>query len=300
MSEGKRDPLGGVLVGAASLLFAGTVILGEIATRRGLPVPAMLAVRFGVAAVVLAGVQLAWRRPIRPARGEGRRLVVLGLAYALESTLFFLGLGRGTAAAVTLLFFTYPVIVAVLWALLGHGLPGWLVGGSLVAAVAGAAIVVASSGGLSITASGIAFALAASLTFSFYLLGVDAFVRRTSSHVSAMSVSGAASLALGAFAVSGGASRWPSGAGEWVPVVGMGILTSGAFLLLFVGVRRIGPVRTSVIAAGEPVATALLAVVFLAQPLRAGVAAGGALILAGAVAASLARGMPEPEASGPP
>ena len=35
----------------------------------------------------------------------------------------------GTASAVTLLFFTYPVWVAVLSALLGMGLPGWLVGG---------------------------------------------------------------------------------------------------------------------------------------------------------------------------
>lgn len=300
MSEGRRDPLGGALVGAASLLFAGTVILGEIATRGALPVPAMLAVRFGIAAAILAAFQVLARRSLRPARGEGRRLAALGAAYALESGLFFLGLGRGSAAAVTLLFFTYPVVVTMLWALLGRGLPGRLVGGSLVAAVAGAAIVVASSGGLEITATGIAFALGASLTFSFYLVGADALVRRTSSHLSALYVSAAASFSLAAFALAGGASRWPSGAAEWLPVLGMGLLTAGAFLLLFVGVRRIGPVRTSVIAAGEPVATAILALLFLGQALRAGVVVGGVLIVAGAVAASLARAIPEPEASGPP
>ena len=300
MPQGRRDPIGGTVVGVASLFFAGTVILGEIATRRALPVPSMLAIRFGVASVVLVAVQAIARRSLAPARREGRVLGVLGAVYALESALFFLALGRGSAAAATLLFFTYPVVVAAISALLGRGLPGWLVGASLVAAVAGAAIVVASSGGLEITGTGIAFAFGASLTFSVYLLGADAWVRRTSSLVAAMWVSGGAAAALAIHALFVGPSRWPRGPEEWVPVLGMGALTYAAFLMLFVGVRRIGPVRTSIIAAGEPVATAILAVVFLAQPLRLGVAAGGALILAGAVAASLARGLPEPEASGPP
>lgn len=300
MREGRRDPVGGVFVGVASILFAGTVILGDIAMRDDLPVASMLAIRFGTAAVVLAVVQVALRRPLRPAPREGRWLVALGaVGYALESGLFFLGLARGTAAAVTLLFFTYPVWVALLSAALGAGPPGWLVGGSLVAAVAGAAIVVTSSGGLDITGAGIAFALGASVTFTFYLLGVDALVRATSPLVSAMWVSGSAALGLGSFAVVSGVGRWPVGTAEWLPVLGMGGLTAGAFILLFLGLRRIGPVRTSIIAAGEPVATSLLAVLFLDQALRPGVALGGALILAGAVAASLARGPREPEASVP-
>lgn len=284
----------------ASVLFAGTVILGDIALAHGLSVASMLSIRFGTAAVLLAIVQSLLRRPLRPARREGRWLVVLGaVGYALESGFFFLGIARGSAAAVTLLFFTYPVWVALLSAVLGAGLPGWLVGGSLVAAVAGAAIVVASSGGLEISGAGIAFALAASGTFTLYLLGVDALVKRSSPLVAAMWVSGSASVGLGAFAVGSGLGRWPSGPGEWLPVLGMGVLTAAAFQLLFIGLRRIGPVRTSIIAAGEPVATSLLAIVFLDQPLRPGIALGGALILAGAIAASLARGVPEPEAGVP-
>jgi DME family drug/metabolite transporter len=79
----------------------------------------------------------------------------------------------------------------------------------------------------------------------------------------------------------------------------MGLLTAGAFAFLFLGLRRIGAVRTSIIASLEPVNAAVLALIFLGEPLRAGVLAGGALILAAAIAASLARGVPDPERAVP-
>jgi drug/metabolite transporter (DMT)-like permease len=79
----------------------------------------------------------------------------------------------------------------------------------------------------------------------------------------------------------------------------MGVLTAGAFFLLFVGLRRVGAVRSSVIASLEPVAAAVLAAIFVGEPIRGGVLAGGVLILVGAVAATLARGGPEPEEAVP-
>ena len=294
--RGAREPIGGTFVALAAVQFGGVVVLGKIVGGRGLPVPSMLAVRFGVAAAVLALVLAAARQPLRPAPGEGWRLVLLGAAgYAVESALFFLALARGTAAAVTLLFFTYPVWVAVLSAVTGMGLPGWLVGGSLAAAVAGAALVVGTTGGLVVTALGIVLALAAAVTFSVYLIGADAWLRRTSSPASAMWVGASAAAALAAFSVASGRGRLPAGGPEWWPVLGMGLLTSGAFLCLFLGLRRLGAVRTSIVAALEPVSTAMLAMAILGEPLPPGVIGGGVLILAGAIAASLAREAREPE-----
>jgi drug/metabolite transporter (DMT)-like permease len=295
-AAGGHDLVGGLFIAVAAILFGGVVILGK--TLPGdLPVASMLAVRFGVAAVTLGLVHGTLRRSVRPAGGEAWRLMLLGAAgYAVESALFFLALGRGTASAVTLLFFTYPVMVALLSVVFGMGLPGWLVGGSLVAAVAGAALVISAGGGIDIAAAGIGFALASAFTFSFYLLGADLLVTRTSPLTSAMWVSGAASLGLAVYSVSGGADRFPEGADEWLRVGAMGILTAAAFTLLFLGLRRVGAVRTAIIAALEPVATSLMAVTLLEEPFRAGVALGGLLILAGAVTASVARRTAQPEA----
>ena len=293
--------LGGSFVALAALQFGAVVILGKLVAERALPVPAMLAVRFALAGAVLAGVLAAARMPLGAGKGEGLRLMLLGgIGYAAESALFFFALRYGTAAAITLLFFTYPVWVAVLSAAMGMGVPGRLVIVALGMTLAGAALVVASGGGLDIAATGVVLALGSSVTFSLYLVGAERSVKRTSSPAAAMWVSLSAAVGLAVFAAVTGQARLPSGAAEWVPVGSMGIFTAGAFFCLFAGLRRIGAVRTSIVASLEPVATALLALIFLGEGLGAGVVGGGLLILAGAVTASVARrGMAEAEAPGP-
>lgn len=295
MAEGQRDVAGGLLTAVAAILFGAIVTIGRSVAVRDVPVSSLLAVRFGTAAAILALILVARRQSLRPAPGEGRRLALLGaVGYAVESAFFFLALGRGTAATVTLLFYTYPVWVAVLTAALGMGVPGALVGGSLLAAVAGSGVVVASSGGLDITALGIGFALASAVTIAFFLIGVDTLITRTPSLASSMWIALSASAAHATFALVSGTGRLLH-AEEQIPVLSMGVLTSGAFFLLFLGVRRLGAVRASIISSLEPVAAAGLALAFLAESVRLGVLAGGALILGGAVAATLARGVGEPE-----
>jgi drug/metabolite transporter (DMT)-like permease len=284
------------MVALGALLFGSVVVLGRTEAVQAVPVNSLLAVRFGVAVVVLVAILAVARQPFRPARGEWVRLVVLGvLGYAVESGLFFLALGQGTAATVTLLFYTYPVWVALLSAALGLGVPGLLVGASLVAAVAGTAIVVGASGGLDITGAGIALALASAVTISGFLVGLELWVRRTPPLVSSMWVALSASVAHATVALAAGLSP-PGGGRTWLSVAAMGVLTSAAFTLLFLGVRRLGAVRASIVASLEPVMAAALALIFLDEALRLGVIAGGVLILGGAVAASLARAAPEPEA----
>jgi drug/metabolite transporter (DMT)-like permease len=297
MAGGRRDVAGGVFTALAALVFGAIVTVGRSPTLRDVPVTSLLAVRFAAAAVVLALLLVLTRQPLVAARGERWRLVFIGvLGYGVESALFFLALGRGTAATVTLLFYTYPVWVTVLSALFGIGMPGVLVGGSLVAAVAGAGVVVASSGGLDISGLGVAFALVSALTISFFLIALQVLIRRSPPLVVSLWIAASAALAHGVYAVASGTGRLPAWPEEWVALVAMGVLTSGAFFFLFLGVRRLGAVRSSIIASLEPVAAALLALAFLGEPLRPGVVVGGTLILGAAITASLARGVPEPEA----
>jgi drug/metabolite transporter (DMT)-like permease len=284
------ETLGALFVALAAVLFGGTVVLGKLLANREYPVTSMLAIRFAIGAALLAGTLALLRQPLRPAPSEARGLVALGaVGYAAESALFFLALGNGTASAVTLLFFTYPALVAVYSAVLGLGVPGWLTLGSLAAALAGAALVVGTSGGLAVSGAGVAFALGSALTFSLYLVGAEVVLKRTSSLVAAMWVSGSASVSLAAMALLGGNGRLPSGPREWWPIIGMGAFTAAAFSSLFIGLRRLGAVRTSIIASLEPVAAAGLAFAFLDEPIRAGTIAGGVLILIASVTASLAR-----------
>ena len=258
-----------------------------------------LALRFGIAAILMALVLAVTRTPLRAAPGEGWRLAALGVGgYAVEATLFFLGLRHGGPAAVTLLFFTYPVWVTVFAIALGKGRPRPLVLAALAAAVTGAALVVAGSGGLEISAAGIAFALAAAVVFAAYLTGADAVLVQTNPLTGSMWVSGAAGASLAIVAGVTGNARLPATTNQWLSVLAVAACTAGAFTFLFVGLRRLGAVRTSIIAASEPLCAAALSVVVLGERLSTATIVGGILILAAAVAAALARAEPRIDATG--
>ena len=165
--------------------------------------------------------------------------------------------------------------------------------------MAGAAVVVLAGGSAAIDSTGVGFALGSALTFSLYLVGAGSVLKRTNSLTGSMWVSAAAGIALGVFAEATGRAQLPRGWHQWGPVIGMAAFTAGAFVCLFAGLRRLGAVRTSIVAATEPLAAAALAVIFLSERLHAGTVLGGMLILAGAIAASIARRGPAAEPRGP-
>jgi len=217
--------------------------------------------------------------------------VVLGaVGYAVEAGLFFSALRHGTAAAVTLLFFTYPVMVAIVALLGGKGLPGWLLGGALAAATAGAAIVAVAGGGVAVDGLGVLFAMGSALMLTVFLTGTDAVLKATNSLTGAMWVSASAAVGLAGYAAITGTGRIPRGWHQWWPVLGMAVFTAGAFVCLLAGLRRLGVIRTSILSASEPLTAAVLAAVFLGESVRPGTIAGGILILAAAVTASIAPG----------
>jgi drug/metabolite transporter (DMT)-like permease len=281
--------LGGAFIALAALQFGAVVVIGKI-VQRHLAVPSMLAIRFGIAAALLAAALVVRGQTPLPASGERVALAALGVfGYAVEATLFFLALQHGQAAAVTLLFFTYPVIVALVSWAMGRGAPGWLLGGSLVCATGGAALMVLASGGLAIRPLGVMFALLAATAFSGYLILADMVLKRTPPLAGSMWVSAWAAIGLGVYALVAGQAHAPGEVPQWIRLGGMGVATAGAFVCLFAGLLRLGPLRTAIVAATEPLAAAVLAAVFLHEQIRAAVAAGGVLILMAAVAASLAR-----------
>lgn len=286
----RRDVVGGILAAAASLQFGVIVVVGKRVLERGMTVESMLAFRFGAAAILLLIVLVAMRRPILAAPGERGGLAALAVfGYAVEATLFFTAARHGTAAAVTLLFFTYPVFVTVGAWLLGRRAPARLTVVALVCAVAGAAIVAGTGAGLAIETAGVTFALAAAVTYSAYLVGADLVLRRTNPLTSAMWVSGGASVALFAYSIMAGRFTSPTNAADWWALLAMGLASAGAFVCLMGALQRIGAVRTAIVSATEPLSAAFLGFVFLDETVGAGTAIGGGLILVAAVVASLAR-----------
>ncbi|MEX2274850.1 MAG: DMT family transporter [Actinomycetota bacterium] len=291
------DPIGGVYIVASSTLFAAVAVLGRFIRREGFPVSSVLATRFAICAFLLLGLLVVLHRPLRPAPGERTALVGLGVAgYGVESGFYFAALGHATAAPVTLLFYTYPVIVALgIWAI-GKGRPTRRTVTALVFGVLGAVIIVTLGGGeVRMETLGIVFALCSATAYSAYLIGADRLLVRTDPLVSAMWVSAAAAAGHAVFAVATGRVVVPSGWEQWGPILGMGVFTAAAFAFLFVGLRRLGAVRTAIVSSTEPLAVSLLALGFLGETIGVGIAIGGILVVTAAIISSLARIAPTTE-----
>jgi drug/metabolite transporter (DMT)-like permease len=82
----------------------------------------------------------------------------------------------------------------------------------------------------------------------------------------------------------------PTGSFAGLRVFGMGAFTAGAFVCMIASLHLIGAVRNAIIGVLEPLSVAVLAAVFLDEPISTSTAVGGGLILAAAVVATLARG----------
>src|SRR4051812_27493907 len=177
--NGRAYAVGTVFAGAGAFSYGVTVVLGRSLAKDGLGAPTVLGARFSTAALLLFVILGASRRPLRPMPGERTAAVALGIAYAIESTFFFMALERGTAAAVAMLFYSYPVIVTLLEMASGVGRPSFPVVGALVCSAGGAALVAVAGADVLITGPGILLALASASSFAVYLLAGDRAVVRT-------------------------------------------------------------------------------------------------------------------------
>lgn len=290
MTTLRRDLVGPALAASAGVLLAIVVITGKPALGGGFPFT-LLAFRFAGTAVLLTCVAILTGQGVRPAPGEGRGMLAAGfLGYGVESALFFSALNHGTAAAVALLFYTYPVytmLVAIVTRRMPSSRSLWL---ALGAAMVGVSILVAGGGTLALDRIGVVLALTCALGYTLYMTVTDRVLQR--SHP----ISGAIFLATGAsalnltLALASGSFEFPAGWDEWRPIMIMATATATAFVCVLGAIKRIGAVRTSIIAVSEPLAVAVLGAAVLDEPLTVWIAVGGVFILTAGVIATLARG----------
>jgi drug/metabolite transporter (DMT)-like permease len=271
-----------------AVLFAVVVILGKQVQAGELPF-VMLAIRFVGQSAILFGFVSLLGRPWLPARGERLALALAGtVGYGSEAAFYFAALNHGSAAAVTLLFYTYPVWVMLATIALDRKGPPAMLFVALTLAVAGSVFVVLGGGSADITTIGILLALCTSVAYTAYLIGTDRHVRRTDP------LTAAAWLGLGAaganvvYALVFSAVTFPA-ASSWWRLLGMMVASSAAFAAMLGGLQRVGAVRNAIIGVMEPLTVAVLAYFLLDEPITSAVAIGGTLILGAAVIASVIR-----------
>ena len=282
----RRTLVGSLLAASAAFSYGITVVIGRELAKAHLPTADALGLRFGTAGVLLVGLLAALGRPLLPVPAERVRVILFGaVGYAVESAFFYAGLARGTAAAVTLLFYSYPAVVTVADLVITRRRPARSLVAALALAAGGSAVIAAGSGHVQITSTGIAFSLSAAVSFAVYLLAGDRLLSRTDSITIGAWVAVGAAASLLTFAAARGQLRVPTD--RWAELLLYGAATAAAFAFMFAALRLLGSQRTSVILTLEAVFAIVLAAIFLGEGLGTIQALGGTAVLAGAVIISL-------------
>jgi drug/metabolite transporter, DME family len=279
-----------VLVAAVSFGTLGT--LSGLAYRAGMTPATFAATRYLVGALVL-GLVLSRAGGFRWREVGRRQWLALGAATAVNavtSLTLFAAFGEMAVALVLAVYFIYPVLVALLSVVVGRErlTPARVIG--LPVALAGLALVLGAQmrSDVALSVSGVVLASVAALTQAVFLVIARAgWPDIPSRQATTVTLTGAGLICvLVAVAAGDGAilTSWWLIPGALVAVLVAGIVSSAwAKVLLLRGLRRIGGTRSAVLMLLEPVAGALLAAVFLAQPITLATAAGAALVLGAAL-----------------
>lgn len=265
------------------LLFGLTVVLQGALVRRGMPPFAAVGVRYLLSAVVCLLLVGGSGRAVLPAAGERFAALLLGAAvYGLQAVLFYAALGHGTVASVSLLFYTYPVLVLLLSLVLRQLSWSWVAGGSALLSAAGAAVVVGSGRDVTIDAMGVVMALGSAACVALFLLANSRLIPRTPALVSAAWVSAGVALStLTVAALRGESADYPPS--SWLILAAAGAATGLGTAGMYRTLAAIGPAPTSVLLSLQTVVAIGGSAWLLGQRILWGQVAGGAAIL-GAIA----------------
>ena len=274
------------LVGMA-VCFGGTWPAGKIAAEHVAPATVATA-RFAVAcALLLVWARLSGRHIQLPTRRDLPLVVAMGLtAVALYNLCFLYGLRLAPASDGAIIVpGLIPVLTALLvWRLIGDR-PGRSTALGFALALAGLVIVVDPVGGIDVRRLvGDGVLTGAALCWASYTMAARRASARFDSVTANVYLTGTGALLLLPLSFFGGGwGRLAAAPGAaWTATAYLAVVgTVLGFVLFSEGVRVVGVSSTSAFTLLVPVFGVIASVVVLGEPLRATLAIGGALVIAG-------------------
>src|SRR5713226_7337432 len=293
-----RRPTAELMLLATVSLWALNFTVSKYILDHGFHPLAYSSTRYACAAVLFAGITLAWEGSLRISRRDLPIIVFCTAVLFANQLSFVYALRFTTATTVALLFGTLPIFTALFAR--GSGvehlpLRFWIAAGL---SFAGVALVALGSGGnLSSNLKGDMLALSGSATWAAYSVAIGPLMRRYSPFrlsavfllavTVALLTAGSRQLADQSFHFS--ALVW---IGFAFAVLGPLVITN---LLWFTAIDRVGPSRASLFANLQPFLAALVALIVLSEKITTLQTAGGLALAGGIVLAPRVR-PPAPDA----
>lgn len=264
------------LVTLSAAAFGTLAILGRYAYADGLDALTILFLRFSLAAVVMAALQLARHEPL-PRGSALLRLAAMGaLGYVGQAFCYLTALNYASSGLVALLLYLYPMFVTLLSAFVLRETITALKWAALALALVGTGLTVGPGGGQWL---GIALAITAALIYSVYILVGTGVMKEVSAVQSSTVIFASAGAMSGVLMLLRG-PHFPQTGNGWLAIAAIVLIATVLPVVMFLaGLERIGPSNASMLSTVEPVVTILLGVWLFAEQLQSETIIGGALIL---------------------
>lgn len=274
------DRRGAIMVAAASVLFGTTGLF--VHWLGHLPMPAILAYRYGLGALAFAAVALhpRARALLKPSRAAWPHHAGLGVLLVLVDVLFYTAIARIGVGLAAVLLYSAPLFVALGAVILLEERPGPRTWAGMAVGFLGVTLVVRPdvSRGLDV---GVLAGVASGVAWAAWLLVSRDAGRRGASGESQAAFADWTAAALAVPVALAVAPILPDARGLAVAAA-LGIVSGATSLLLFArGLRLIDASRASVIGYLEPATAVALGALLLGERYGPLQAVGSALVLLG-------------------
>ncbi|AXR83270.1 DMT family transporter [Natrarchaeobaculum sulfurireducens] len=278
------ETVGIALVLISAIGFGTLGIFGVLAADEGLSIPTVLALRFGLAAVVVWAV-LWFQGRFRLLRGRMLAIAFAlgGVGYATQSGLYFLGLEFMTAGMVAIVLYTYPAFVVCLVAVVHPSRVTTVLVIALGLSIGGVALITGADPA-GADPVGVLVVLGAALAYSLYIVVSQRALLTVDAEILTAFVLPAAAVSFVVFGLGTETLALPNGASAWGVALAIAIFaTVVPVLTFFAGITKIGASRASIISTAEPGVTVALGAVVLGEPVTAVTIVGGTLVVVGVI-----------------
>lgn len=277
-----QSKLKGYLCGIGAAVCYGTNPLGALYLYEdGINANSVLFYRFALAVVMLGMLMAARRKSLKVSRRELSLLCALGVVFSTSSiTLYFSFCFMDAGIASTLLF-VYPVMVAVIMALLfKERLPAVSVF-AIMLALSGIAMLYHGDGGATLSTRGVMLVMFSSLSYAVYIVVVNKSPLRMSSMKLTFYVLffGMLTVLTNSF-ITGLHIQMLTTPRMWSCAFMLALLpTVFSLVLMTISVHETGSTSTAVMGALEPLTAVVIGVAVFGEQLTPRLAAGIVLIL---------------------
>lgn len=247
--------------------------------ERGLSTPSVLFYRFSLGAVLLSIYMLILGKSFRISLKQVFHAAIFGGLFALASLFFFQSIRRMDAGLATSVMFVYPAIVALIMFFIFRerlGIVSWI---ALICSLGGVGLLYEGNG--SVTFAGLGFVLLSALVYSLYIIGLKYSPLQKLSSESLTFYQMLLGLPFFLCMTKGGSAlQLPHDMIGWGCMFGLALFPAMlSILFMALALRHIGPTKTSILTAIEPLTAIFFGVLIFGETLTLKQCFGVAVIL---------------------